>query len=41
LGLSIVIKMVEVMKGKVWCESTLGKGAEFIVELPKGSVDTH
>jgi two-component system, sensor histidine kinase and response regulator len=41
LGLSIVIKMVEVMKGKVWCESVLGKGAEFIVELPKGLVDTH
>lgn len=34
LGLSIVKKMVEVMNGKVWCESELGKGATFIVELP-------
>jgi signal transduction histidine kinase len=36
LGLSIVKKMVESMKGKVWCESELGKGANFIVELPAG-----
>ncbi len=35
LGLSIVKKMVEAMNGKVWCESELGKGATFIVELPK------
>ncbi len=34
LGLSIVKKMVESMKGKVWCESELGHGATFIVELP-------
>jgi signal transduction histidine kinase len=34
LGLSIVKKMVEAMNGKVWCESELGKGATFIVELP-------
>jgi signal transduction histidine kinase len=34
LGLSIVKKMVEAMNGKVWCESELGKGARFIVELP-------
>jgi signal transduction histidine kinase len=34
LGLSIVKKMVETMNGKVWCESELGKGATFIVELP-------
>lgn len=33
LGLSIVKKMVEAMNGKVWCESELGKGATFIVEL--------
>ena len=37
LGLSIVKKMVEAMNGKVWCESELGKGATFIVELPKAS----
>jgi signal transduction histidine kinase len=34
LGLAIVKKLVESMKGKVWCESELGKGAAFIVELP-------
>ena len=35
LGLSIVKKMVQAMNGKVWCESVLGQGATFIVELPK------
>lgn len=34
LGLNIVKRMIEVMNGKVWCESDLGKGATFIVELP-------
>jgi signal transduction histidine kinase len=34
LGLSIVKKMVEAMNGKVWCESEVGRGATFIVELP-------
>jgi len=34
LGLSIVKKMVEAMHGTVWCESEIGKGATFIVELP-------
>jgi signal transduction histidine kinase len=34
LGLSIVKKMVEALNGRVWCESELGKGAIFIVELP-------
>ena len=37
LGLSIVKKMVEAMNGRVWCESELGKGATFIVELPASS----
>lgn len=36
LGLSIVKKLVEAMNAKVWCESELGKGAMFVVELPKG-----
>ncbi len=36
LGLSIVKKMVEGMNGKVWVESEVGKGATFIVMLPKG-----
>lgn len=35
LGLFIVKKLVEAMKGKVWCESELGKGAIFIVEFGK------
>ena len=35
LGLSIVKKMVEAMHGRVWCESELGKGATFILELSK------
>jgi two-component system sensor histidine kinase/response regulator len=34
LGLSIVKKMVEGMKGRVWCQSELGRGATFIMELP-------
>jgi signal transduction histidine kinase len=34
LGLSIVKKMVEAMRGRVWCESVSGQGATFIVELP-------
>lgn len=35
LGLSIVKKFVEAMNGKIWCESTLGQGASFIVEFQK------
>lgn len=35
LGLSIVKKMVEAMRGRVWCESVFGAGATFVVELPK------
>ena len=31
IGLSIVKKYTELMDGEVWCESTLGKGAKFIV----------
>lgn len=34
LGLSIVKKLVEIMNGRVWCESKIGKGATFIVEFP-------
>ena len=34
LGLSIVKKMVELMKGRIYCESEVGKGAKFIVEMP-------
>jgi signal transduction histidine kinase len=35
LGLSIVKKYVEMMKGRVWCESHPNEGATFIVEFPK------
>jgi signal transduction histidine kinase len=34
LGLSIVRQLVTAMNGRVWCESTSGKGATFIVVLP-------
>lgn len=34
IGLSIVKKIVELHKGKIWVESEVGKGATFIVELP-------
>jgi PAS domain S-box-containing protein len=34
LGLSIVKKLVEMMNGRVWCESLKGEGATFIVEFP-------
>jgi signal transduction histidine kinase len=34
LGLSIVKKMVEAMHGRVWCESRLGEGTTFFLELP-------
>lgn len=33
LGLSIVKKYIDVMGGKVWCVSKLGKGSSFYVEL--------
>lgn len=35
LGLSIVKKYVEAMNGKVWCESTTGHGATFVVDFEK------
>lgn len=34
LGLFIVKQLVTAMKGKVWCESKVGEGSNFIVELP-------
>lgn len=34
LGLSIVKKLVEMMNGRVWCESVKGEGATFFMELP-------
>jgi len=35
LGLAVVSKVVEALHGRVWCESEVGKGATFVVELPK------
>jgi len=35
LGLFIVKQLVEVMAGKVWCESELGQGAKFVVAFPR------
>ncbi len=34
LGLSIVKKIVEAMKGEIHCESIAGSGAKFVVTLP-------
>jgi len=33
LGLFIVKKLVDTLKGKIWCESQLGQGSRFIVQL--------
>lgn len=35
LGLSIVQKLVQGMRGELFCESTPGNGAQFIVRLPR------
>lgn len=34
LGLFIVKRYIDAMKGNVWCESSPGKGAKFIIEFP-------
>lgn len=34
LGLSIVNKLVEIMRGEVWFETETGKGTTFFVEIP-------
>jgi two-component system, sensor histidine kinase and response regulator len=38
LGLRIVKKLVEAMRGEVACESTAGRGARFTVRLPRADV---
>jgi len=40
LGLAIVKRLVESMRGKVWCESELGQGATFVVEFSLAAVET-
>lgn len=37
LGLAVTKHLVDAMRGRVWCESEVGKGARFIVELPKSA----
>ena len=41
LGLSVVKRMVESLRGRVWCTSELGSGATFIAELPMHNNDAH
>ncbi len=38
LGLSISYKIIEKHGGKLYCNSILGEGAEFVIELPSKSV---
>lgn len=39
LGLFICRKIVELYNGKIWAESTFGKGTTFIISLPRISAD--
>ena len=39
LGLSIVKSLVSILDGKLWCESKIGKGSDFYVELSLNKVD--
>ena len=34
LGLSIAASIIEKHKGRIWCDSTLGKGSTFYLSLP-------
>ena len=35
LGLNIVVKYLELMGGKISCESAIGEGTTFVVEIPQ------
>lgn len=35
LGLTIVSRYLDLMKGKIWFESEEGKGSTFFVEIPQ------
>ncbi|RLA79241.1 MAG: hypothetical protein DRG78_13330 [Epsilonproteobacteria bacterium] len=39
LGLSISKQLVELMNGKIWCESTYGKGSKFIFDIDLEELD--
>ncbi len=39
IGLALARKAVQRMNGRLWAESTLGAGAKFFVELPRGSTN--
>ena len=41
IGLSLSMEFAKLMKGKLWAESELGKGAIFYFEFPKKAVDSH
>jgi signal transduction histidine kinase len=38
LGLSIVLRLVEMMNGRIWCDSEVGQGTTFSVALPCGTI---
>ncbi len=41
IGLSICLKIVQRLRGRIWIESEVDKGATFFVALPKMPVDTN